>query len=207
MPVKKNKEGLTAKQQRFCEEYLVDLNATQAAMRAGYSKKSAHAIGIENLSKPIIADYLKKRQSNLSERTEVTQEMVIKELAAIAFSDVTDVAEVKNVELYDKDGNPFTIKGVDVALTKLIESDTRKAIASIKQNSTGIEVKMHDKIKALDKLAEHLGMYNRDRTEIEWQRLALEKKRYELEAKKAESDTVDKDIKILIGGLEKEWSE
>ena len=54
---------LTAKQQRFCDEYLIDLNATQAAIRSGYSKKTARVIGNENLTKPAVKEYIEKRMS------------------------------------------------------------------------------------------------------------------------------------------------
>ena len=80
----KSKESkLTAKQQRFAEEYLVDLNATRAAMRAGYSEKTAQKIGSENLSKPDIAVAIAEAQAARSKRTETTQDWVIKRLVAI----------------------------------------------------------------------------------------------------------------------------
>ncbi len=81
---------MTAKQERFVEGYLVDLNATKAAIRAGYSEKTARAMGHENLTKPdieeAIADALKARR----QRTEVTQDRVLEELAVLAFAPITD---------------------------------------------------------------------------------------------------------------------
>lgn len=68
---------MTPKQQRFVEEYLIDLNATQAAIRAGYSVKTAPKIGTENLHKPVIAEAIAVALADRSERTEVTQDMVI----------------------------------------------------------------------------------------------------------------------------------
>ena len=68
---------LTAKQERFVSEYLIDLNATQAAIRAGYSEKTAQVIGSENLSKPMIAAAVAAAQAERSERTEVTQDYVL----------------------------------------------------------------------------------------------------------------------------------
>ena len=83
---------LTAKQDRFVEEYLVDLNATQAALRAGYSEKTARSIGAENLSKPdiekAIADALETRRL----RTEITQDRVLEELARIGFAVIPEEA-------------------------------------------------------------------------------------------------------------------
>ena len=69
--------ALTPKQQRFVEEYLTDLNATQAAIRAGYSAKTAEVIGYENLRKPQVADAIKAAQSERSQRTEITADYVL----------------------------------------------------------------------------------------------------------------------------------
>lgn len=75
---------LTAKQSKFCEEYLIDLNATQAAIRAGYSESSAQQIGAENLLKPVISEFIKLKQQELSESTKITTEWVIKRLKEIS---------------------------------------------------------------------------------------------------------------------------
>lgn len=78
--------SLTPKQARFVEEYLIDLNATQAAIRAGYSKKTAGQIGDQNLKKLHISKSIQEAQAKRSERTEITQDRVLQELARIAFS-------------------------------------------------------------------------------------------------------------------------
>ena len=95
---------LTEKQKRFCEEYLIDLNATQAAKRAGYSEKTAFSIGVENLKKPLIQEYLQDLMKYRSERTGVTAEKVIEELEKIAFSDteITGKERMKALELLGK---------------------------------------------------------------------------------------------------------
>lgn len=72
--------GLTDKQQRFVDEYLIDLNATQAAIRAGYSEKTAKEIGSENLTKPNIAKAITEAQEKLSNKAQVTVEMVVQGL-------------------------------------------------------------------------------------------------------------------------------
>ena len=84
------KKKLTAKQQRFVEEYLCDLNATQAAARAGYSQRTAPKIGPENLQKPAIAAQIQNGLHLRARRTEVTADKVLKELAIIGFSDMAD---------------------------------------------------------------------------------------------------------------------
>ena len=71
---------LTSKQARFVEEYLIDLNATAAAIRAGYSEKTAATIAHENLRKPKIAEAMRLGQEKLSERTQITQEDVLEGL-------------------------------------------------------------------------------------------------------------------------------
>lgn len=74
---KDEEKTLSDKQQKFVDEYLIDLNATQAAIRAGYSEKTAQQIGSENLSKPVIAESIQKAFEDRSRRTEVTQDYVL----------------------------------------------------------------------------------------------------------------------------------
>ena len=74
---------LTAKQKRFCDEYLIDLNATQAAIRAGYSKKTAGAIGTENLHKPLIDQYIRERMEEKEKALIADQDEVLKYLTSV----------------------------------------------------------------------------------------------------------------------------
>jgi phage terminase small subunit len=74
---------LTAKQQRFCDEYLIDLNATQAAIRAGYSKKTANRIGTENLSKLVIREYIENRMAEKEAALIANQDEVLKYLTSV----------------------------------------------------------------------------------------------------------------------------
>jgi len=75
---------LTAKQEQFCKEYLIDKNATQAAIRAGYSEHTARAIGAENLTKPIISEKIEAEIKKQEKRTEITADYVIKSLKFVA---------------------------------------------------------------------------------------------------------------------------
>ncbi len=77
------KDKLTGKQQRFIDEYMVDRNATQAAIRAGYSEKTAGVIGDENLKKPYIAAEIAKKVEKLSESTQINAEWVLKQAAKL----------------------------------------------------------------------------------------------------------------------------
>lgn len=74
---------LTAKQQRFCDEYLIDLNATQAAIRAGYSEKSARQMATENMTKPSIKEYIEKRMDEKEKKLIANQDEVLKYLTSV----------------------------------------------------------------------------------------------------------------------------
>ncbi len=89
---------LTAKQQRFCDEYLIDLNATQAAIRAGYSKKTAKQIGQENLTKPDLQDYIKKRMDEKEKDLIADQDEVLKYLTAVMRREKSEHVVVTLVE-------------------------------------------------------------------------------------------------------------
>lgn len=156
---------LTPKQIRFVDEYLVDLNATQAAIRAGYSTKTAHVTGTENLGKPRIAEEISRRQKDLQRRTEVTQERVVTELARVAFADATDYARVETRMIKKDDGAEVSYQTVTLKNTAELSPEQRAAISGIKQGANGIEVKLCDKIKALELLGRHIGMFN-DKIEV-----------------------------------------
>jgi phage terminase small subunit len=151
---------LTPKQIRFVDEYMVDFNATQAAIRAGYKAKTAHVIGAENLRKPKIAEEIARRQKDLQRRTEISQDRVIKELARIAFADASDYACIETYMYENKDGTLSPLQVVSPKDTGALSDDQRAAIAGIKQGANGIEIKLHDKIKALELLGRHIGMFN-----------------------------------------------
>lgn len=162
--------ALTDKQKRFCDEYLIDINATQAAIRAGYSEKTAYRTGADNLRKPQIEEYIAKRQKELSRSTEITQERVIKELALIAFSNNADYAHVVEkkmkaevggalVDVLDEDGKPVMYRTVEPVLTEELTEEQKRALAVIKKGKEGLEVKSCDKVKALELLGKHLGIF------------------------------------------------
>jgi phage terminase small subunit len=160
-------DNLTDKQKRFIEEYLVDLNATQAAIRAGYSEKTAYSIGEENLRKPEIASAINKAMARLSKRTEITQEKVLQQLAKIAFADIKDVLEfgpVEKIEDVDENGHPIT-KIKSAVLIKPSSEVDGTVIAEVSETRDGIRVKRNDQVKALELLGRHLGMFN-DKLEI-----------------------------------------
>ena len=156
---------LTVKQKRFVDEYLVDFNATQAALRAGYSKKTANTIAAQNLAKLSIQTEISRRQKDLQRRTEVSQDRVVKELARVAFSNATNAVQVQPRTIVGADGKEIVIQTVVLTATAELTDDQRAAISQIKQGANGIEIKMYDKLKALELLGRHIGMFN-DKLEL-----------------------------------------
>ena len=145
--------GLSPKQALFVEEYLVDRNATEAAKRAGYSAKSARAIGTENLQKPVVSAAIAKRQADRAERTEITQDLVVQGLADIAFANVGDVAR-------------WSGSTVELESSENPSKAALSAVAQVSVGQFGVTLRMHDKRAALVDLGKHLGMF-RDKLEVE----------------------------------------
>lgn len=146
---------MTKKQKIFADEYLIDLNATRAYKVAYPSVKkdeTAAQAGSRMLRNVKVADYIQKRMQDRQKRTEITQDRVLEELAAIAFARATDFAEVKGGFVIIKD-------------TAGLSEQQIKAIAGIKEGKFGVELKLNDKEKALELLGRHLGMF-KDRMEV-----------------------------------------
>lgn len=146
-------ERFTARQRRFVEEYLIDLNATQAAIRAGYSTKTAQVIGAQNLTKPMVAEAIQRAVAKRSQRTGITSDRVVAELGRIAFSDMREFAT-------------WGAGGVRLKSSEALLEDAARCVAELSQTVTQhggtIRFKLHDKVAALAKLAEHLGMFGAD---------------------------------------------
>ena len=162
---------LTDKQRRFCEEYIVDLNATQAAIRAEYSEKTAYSMGQRLLKKVEAQEYIKQLKEERVARTQIEADRVIYELSLIAFSNAADYAAVVEKELtiegpegepikvLDDDGNPVTYRTVEPVLTKDLTADQKRALAVIKKGRDGFEVRPYDKVRALELLGKHIGLF------------------------------------------------
>lgn len=144
---------LTPKQQRFVDEYLIDLNATAAAERAGYKDSN---IGRQLITKNNVSEAIEKRKADRSARTEITQDRVLREYARIAFFDIR--------KLFNDDGSPKGITDLDADTAAVIAGldvqevyegvgDDRKFVGYIKK------YKIADKKGALDSIARHLGMF------------------------------------------------
>ena len=144
------KKKLTDKQKQFCQEYIIDLNATQAAIRAGYSEKTARAIASENLSKLYIQEEIQKAMNARSKRTEITADMVARELARLGFSDISNYVE------WGK--NNYKLKE-SVDLTKDQTASISEVSVHKSKDGGSIKFKLHDKGRSLEMLARHLGMF------------------------------------------------
>lgn len=151
--------ALNARQQQFCEEYLIDLNATQAAIRAGYSKKTANEQGARLLANVSIQEYVQQRRKVLQKGLEITQERVLNEYAKIAFFDIrkvyTDSNSLKAVKDFDED-SAAVVAGIEVFEEFSGYGESREHIGNT------MKVKLHNKVAALDALGKHLGLFEKD---------------------------------------------
>lgn len=143
---------MTPKQELFCKEYLIDLNATQAAIRAGYSVNTAEKIGSENLRKPEVAKKIQEAMNQRSQETEITAKRVLQEIAKMAFLDIGEAYDDKGKLLSPKD----------------MPENIRRAVAGIEVNEISVgdvvigetkKVKFHDKSKGLEMLGRHLKLF------------------------------------------------
>lgn len=141
---------LTAKQQRFVEEYLIDLNATQAAIRAGYSARNAGKIGPELLGKTRVAEAVSKAIATRSRRTGINQDRVLRELAKVAFVNAADVIDIDEAALRS-DANRDDTAAIASVKVKTIPTEAGDIVER--------EVKTYDKLKALELIGKHLGMF------------------------------------------------
>lgn len=148
---------LTHKQIKFANEYLIDYNATQAAIRAGYSKKTAYSIASENLRKPEVQIYLSSKKEKIAEKLEISQQRTMTEIGRIAYQDVR--------QFYDDEGNLIPIHelcddaaavlaGMDIDEIFEWEDGVKKTVGVTKK------IKRYDKTKALEMLAKHYKIFD-----------------------------------------------
>ena len=146
---------LTQKQKKFCNEYLLDLNATQAAIRAGYSSRRASEIGYQLLHKTTVQSVIQKLQKSLSEKTKVSAQRVVNEFAKIAFTNAKS--------LYGKDGSPLSITDLpDDVAAMVSEVKTRQIQGKDSPVIVETTYKLHSKVAALENLSKHLGLFEKD---------------------------------------------
>jgi len=158
--------SLTPKQARFVDEYLIDLNATQAAIRAGYSEKTAAIIGHENLRKPNIAAAVAQRQEKLAAKLEVTAESIVAELAKLGFANMGDYMKATS------GGDPYLdfaglTRDQTAALAEVTVEDFTDGRGDDARDVKRVKLKLWDKRAALVDLGKHLGMFvDRSETKV-----------------------------------------
>jgi phage terminase small subunit len=157
---------MNEKQARFVREFLIDLCATQAAVRAGYSRKTATEIGYELLRKPDIQLAINEAKAERAARLQVDQDAVVRRLAAVAFADLGDFAS------WDAEGN------LTVTASEDLDPEKRQAIRDVAVTTTSrhgrdetvvtvkTALRLHDSLRALEMLGRHLGMFM-DRSKVE----------------------------------------
>lgn len=155
------KRALTLKQERFVQEYLVDLNATQAAVRAGYSQKTASSQGERLLRNVEVQAEIHAARQAISRRTEVNQDRVIRELAAVAFSSRAHYTTDDTGRLVLRDGAP---EDADRAVAG-VKSRTRVMPGGEGAETVETDYKLWNKVEALRLLGQHLGMF-KERVEL-----------------------------------------
>ena len=151
---------LTEKQKRFADEYLVDLNATQAAARAGYKDPN---FGRQLLTKTNVSEYIQRRQKSMQAKTEITQDRVLTELAKIGFANLTDFLDYETVQrvIDHKNGEPV----IDWAMTVNAKDSSEvdgSAIQEVSISRDGaFKFKLYSKLDALEKIGRLLGLYDK----------------------------------------------
>jgi phage terminase small subunit len=146
-------DKLSAKRKRFVDEYCIDFNGTQAAIRAGYSSKTANEQAARLLAIVSVKKAVEERKSKIAESSKLKASDVIDELRKIAFSDITQVMS-------------FSASKAKVKSSRKLSEDARKIVASVSQTQSGLTIKMHDKVKALELLGRYLNIFT-DRVEVD----------------------------------------
>jgi len=188
--IKEEAPDLTEKQVLFVAEYLTDFNATRAAMAVGYSKKTAGQLGWQLLQKPSIQAEIKRQTELVTYSLGITTQRVLLEYLKIAFSDIANFVNFGQKEILvgvDKKGNPVTrkVNAVDFIDNDQVDSTI---IQEVRQGRGGVSIKLHDKMKALEKLEKYLDLLpDQHRRRVEEERLKLERERFEYEKSKGES--------------------
>jgi phage terminase small subunit len=154
--------ALTAKQEAFVREYLIDLNATQAAIRAGYSARTAQEQGSRLLSNAMVAEAVKAAQDARAERTEITADRVLTELAKIGFADIRRIFTQTGALLTPgdmEDDAAATISSIEVVEKPRRDADGNVEIEYVRK------IRTWDKLGALTQMGRHLGMFT-DKLEL-----------------------------------------
>ena len=161
---KSKEKTLTEKQRRFCHEYLVDLNATQAAIRTGYSKKTAESQGSRLLTNVEVRKLIDDLKLARAEKLEITKDRVLREIAKSAFSNILDYMEVQPDGTAIVDLSNMTREQAAALGEITVDSYTEGNGEELKDVKR-VKIKLNDKGKALDQLGRHLQLFT-DRIDL-----------------------------------------
>jgi phage terminase small subunit len=150
---------LSPKQEQFCREYLIDLNATQAALRAGYSAKTAYSQGQRLLKDVEVQACVQKLKDARAERTDITADKVLKELALIGFSNMADYAKWGGEGACFYDSDELTKEQSAAVAEVSSKKTTYRGKDDDEKETVEIKLKLHDKKGALVDIGRHLGMF------------------------------------------------
>lgn len=156
---------LTARQQKFCEQYLIDLNGTQSAIRAGYSPKTANRIANENLTKPDIQEKIRELQKEAREQAGITKQEVINTLSDIIRANVADLFQDSGIKPVNE-----------------LSDIQKKCIESIKISKGKTEIKLFNKLVAIERINKMMGWDLPEKTESEIS-IVWKEERYEADKK------------------------
>lgn len=158
--MKKNTpKKLTPKQSIFCKEYLIDLNATQAAIRAGYSAKTAFSIGIENLRKPLIKKFIDEEISKREQRLEISADKVLQEIAKLAYANMADYVNILNDGTAVLDFSVLTRDQAAAIQEITVDEYLDRSIEEDGERVKKIKFKLSDKRGSLELLGRHLKLF------------------------------------------------
>jgi phage terminase small subunit len=185
------KNDLTDKQKRFVQEYLIDLNASAAARRSGYSEVNSDKIGSELLGKTRVQRAIQEQMQTRSQRLQISAERVVQELAAIGFADIQGLFEFKHDKISIKNdifSNP----------------QRSKVIRGVSVGTHGVSLLFHDRLKALDLLLKHISLNpnqfqeEKESTTDQIKRLwdGYKKRQAKIEARAAEMEAEEKKLQV-----------
>ncbi len=163
---------ITGKQKKFADEYIKTLNGRKS-YKVAYGDKvkdnTADTNAVKLLSNTKVKEYIRQEQLKIQERTEITEDMIIRELALIAFTDRTKFFKViEKIKIVGNDEigyEEIKYNTTEITKTEDLKENERKVISGIKEGKNGIEVELCDKMKALELLGKHLGIF-KDKVEL-----------------------------------------
>lgn len=201
-------EQLTEKQRLFCMHYLKSFNATQSAIKAGYSKDSAHVQGPRLLGNVRVGDYIRQLKEEMQAQLFVSAADVLNAYMKIAFADITEYITFDSYVRYernedgsmreDDEGNPISYQ---VSKANFVSSDEVDGtlITEVKQGKDGVSIKLADKMKALEKLEQYFDLLpDQHKRQVEDEKLKIAHARLEIEKEKVSKDDTNEPIEIMI---------